>query len=798
MRHLIGGMLLFVAASTCVNASGVVPRFPVQHLYAGGQPSQLLLGDLNGDGINELVVSDNFSESPTSETSPTIGVFSKQGGEYSHAAFFLAGPKQTNAILADLNGDGLQDIVQSASGSSSTLGRGIWVLLGDATTMIGSITHYRWSTVPSVVGAIDADGDGILDLIVAEKENGIPAALVVMKGLGDGSFAEAESLGITTLGAASVVDATGDREPDLLVTAGSQLIAYQIKDGMASDPEEIYPLTGNNQYGPIDLESDGTSEFIVRFRTFGPYHLIKRMEGGGYELLQEIDIMSSDGNPAAAVGDLDGDGLIDLFLSRAPSQSSPPGIWLLRGLGGNAFGSAEFLVTGDGPRGLIFDSDTVGGGSSVFVANSKIDAITVLQCNPDGVLKQPLQIPNAEAQSNVAVGDLNEDGFPDIVVQQQFDQGVRVYLTSGGPSWAMASTYAYFLTPSDVAILDVNLDGHLDIVSTDGDGTLYNSLGVRYGNGDGTFGEFSSVPTIGPVTDFQFVDLDHDGDLDLLAANFDYGYISACLNGGNGVWQFPPVKVSLVTHPSKIRVADFNLDGQVDFACLHRMSSYGPTDAIEIRFGISGTQFGPAISTALDVKGILDIDVGDVDQNGLPDIVLAVSNSYSYSPAVGFKNVFQPALIPNLGSGKFGELQPIDTEFWIQSLKLLDMTGDGILDIVGSSTSMSTLEGCGDGTFTPVEGHGSYLNIRDFDVADLDLDGDLDLAVVSSKPVYVYFNDSAALTPTADLNHDGVVDGSDLGLLLAVWGSDDSAADLNGDGIVDGADLGLLLAAWTG
>ncbi|MCA9285673.1 MAG: hypothetical protein KDA22_10680 [Phycisphaerales bacterium] len=49
-----------------------------------------------------------------------------------------------------------------------------------------------------------------------------------------------------------------------------------------------------------------------------------------------------------------------------------------------------------------------------------------------------------------------------------------------------------------------------------------------------------------------------------------------------------------------------------------------------------------------------------------------------------------------------------------------------------------------------------------------------------------------------DLNGDGAVDGADLGLLLAAWGSKGGDADLDGNGMVDGADLGLLLAAWTG
>jgi hypothetical protein len=48
----------------------------------------------------------------------------------------------------------------------------------------------------------------------------------------------------------------------------------------------------------------------------------------------------------------------------------------------------------------------------------------------------------------------------------------------------------------------------------------------------------------------------------------------------------------------------------------------------------------------------------------------------------------------------------------------------------------------------------------------------------------------------ADLNGDGVVNGVDLGILLAAWSSA-GPGDLNGDGVVDGVDLGVLLGAWT-
>jgi hypothetical protein len=63
---------------------------------------------------------------------------------------------------------------------------------------------------------------------------------------------------------------------------------------------------------------------------------------------------------------------------------------------------------------------------------------------------------------------------------------------------------------------------------------------------------------------------------------------------------------------------------------------------------------------------------------------------------------------------------------------------------------------------------------------------------------------SVSIVPTCgcssdgpDLNDDGLVDGADLGALLAAWGSAQCQPDLNNDGNVDGADLGMLLAAWS-
>ncbi|HMN95323.1 MAG TPA: hypothetical protein PKC43_03825 [Phycisphaerales bacterium] len=68
----------------------------------------------------------------------------------------------------------------------------------------------------------------------------------------------------------------------------------------------------------------------------------------------------------------------------------------------------------------------------------------------------------------------------------------------------------------------------------------------------------------------------------------------------------------------------------------------------------------------------------------------------------------------------------------------------------------------------------------------------------SSFEVYEFRNIGIAPRPASlagDLNGDGVVDGADLGIMLAAWGTE-GPGDIDGNGIVDGADLGLLLGQW--
>jgi len=97
--------------------------------------------------------------------------------------------------------------------------------------------------------------------------------------------------------------------------------------------------------------------------------------------------------------------------------------------------------------------------------------------------------------------------------------------------------------------------------------------------------------------------------------------------------------------------------------------------------------------------------------------------------------------------------------------------------------------------------------------AVLEKSGNLEVEAIEKSLVTLSSFDMASTSPIApngkvdeekkpepipgDINGDGIVDGSDLGLLLSLWGTDSPQADLNGDGIVDLSDLNILLSNWT-
>jgi hypothetical protein len=161
-----------------------------------------------------------------------------------------------------------------------------------------------------------------------------------------------------------------------------------------------------------------------------------------------------------------------------------------------------------------------------------------------------------------------------------------------------------------------------------------------------------------------------------------------------------------------------------------------------------------------DLFGMTVAPLGDLDGDGVPD--LAVGNNLMDAGAPSSGGVF-----------------------------LLGMTADGG---VSSQSLVAATEKFPDLAILPGERFGRALA----NLGDLRGDGGLVLGVGAGAGVQGGRLWMLALGPVrkADLDGDGRVDGADLAVLLAAWGSAGGAADLDGDGRVDGADLAVLLSAW--
>src|SRR6267143_783252 len=165
----------------------------------------------------------------------------------------------------------------------------------------------------------------------------------------------------------------------------------------------------------------------------------------------------------------------------------------------------------------------------------------------------------------VAVGDLNGDRTPDLVVANSF-AAVSVLLGNGDGTFG-ANTDLPIGGATSVAIADLNADGKLDLAVTGS-----SSVSVLLGNGDGTFGaktDFTTGP--GPAS-VAIGDLNADGKLDLAVANYSSTSVSVLLGNGDGTFG-PKTDFATGPFPVSVAIGDLNADGKLDLAVANLNSS---------------------------------------------------------------------------------------------------------------------------------------------------------------------------------------------------------------------------------
>ncbi|MFD4938355.1 FG-GAP-like repeat-containing protein [Streptomyces virginiae] len=358
--------------------------------------------------------------------------------------------------------------------------------------------------------------------------------------------------------------------------------------------------------------------------------------------------------------------------------------------------------------------------------------------------------------SAVAIGDLDDDGTPDLVTAIRAE-GLGVFLGSGGGAFGSVTKYAAPLTASSVflgsaVIRDVNGDGDKDVLSQDARG---NVALVWLGDGSGALGTGAVVqlnPTAGcdttgdnPCvvrfpTDVAVGDFDENGKPDLATSNANTNNVSVVPGNGDGTFgtaaQFA---LNGGAGPKGIAAADLSGDGHLDL-----VTSNSTTGTLSVLLGDGNGGFGTASSVSAGVTLPSRLQLADVDEDSELDAVVVAPGSPG-----------RVAVLLGDGTGGFGTASVFSAGANVSAVSVADLNGDHHTDLVVSSAASNevvVLEGDGTGAFgSPLAfGLNGGSNPQATATADLDGDGRVDVATANSNGSATFVKDASVLLNTTN------------------------------------------------
>lgn len=339
-----------------------------------------------------------------------------------------------------------------------------------------------------------------------------------------------------------------------------------------------YPSGGvfPNSLAVGDFNKDGNTDVVVANSDSNNIGVLLGIGDGSFQEAKSYP--AGDSPYSLAVGDFNGDGKLDVAVANIGSHGVPS-ISILLGRGDGTFDSAKNYPSGEAPTKLVVGDFNGDHKLDLAVGNKLDSSVSILLGNGDGSFQAPVKYSVGSYPYAIAVGDFNEDHKEDLVVGNNASHTVSILLGNG--AGAFENTQEYISDtgrwgPYSVMIGDFNHDKHQDLVFTD---FSDNAVGVRLGNGDGTFQDLKSYTVHekgqadrdeGPF-DIAVFDFDGDGNLDLATAN-NANTISLLLGKSDGTFQ--PAKTYPAGYsPVSLAVGDFNGDHKPDLVVANRIGN---------------------------------------------------------------------------------------------------------------------------------------------------------------------------------------------------------------------------------
>jgi hypothetical protein len=618
----------------------------------GAGPYRLAAGDLNGDGRPDLAVAREKQK---------VAVLLNNGNGFAPYAQYpalstLNVEAYISIALGDVDLDGDLDVLHSSNATTSQGTYAIALLKNNGSGVLAPaqailLGAYTGGAVDMKVAELT--GDPWPDLAIAQGYGG----WAVVPGSGGGSFGTVQPyIGGEEPFAIGTGDLDGDGDRDVVVTSRDSLEAT----AHVNDGQGVFPMPPSysaeylaNALASGDIDLDGDLDLAASWGYAGGGGIVVlRNQGGGVYGAPEKHSAPRDAM-RVKLRDLNGDGLPDLLWA----DDYPPYNFDVRlNLGGGLFGPyvnwpvgtcgngdvEAFDMDGDGDLD-VFLTDYLGcggGGSSNFVYVSRNKG--------NGTFDPPYTVTTFLDPEIVGHGDLNGDGKQDLVVTESI--GVEVFLGLGNGSFQPGALFSTDWGPKDVAVGDLDGDGKLDL-ATCNFGSAGETTSVLIGYGDGAFrppvnyaGSYG-----GGARGIRASDVDADGDLDLLVANYGSNDVSLYANVGNGTFA-PHVRYGAGRTPVDLAIGDFTGDGAQDVAALVSLPPSGLEKAVAI---VRGRGFACETNVYCSAKPNSAGGLAKIGWSGFPQVgqVFAVTASGGLpgKSAVMFFSAGGAAATPFLG-----------------------------------------------------------------------------------------------------------------------------------------------------
>ena len=482
----------------------------------------------------------------------------------------------------------------------------------------------------------------------------------------------------------------------------------------------------------------------------------------GAGVFAEVELLPSN-YPASSValGDLDGDGDLDAFF--VCSLSCMTRVFFNQGgqqgqQAGTLVDSGQQITTCNIPRVSLGDLDG-DGDLDAFISCGEDYPHRVhinqggIQGGVEGFFSHggEQELGNFQGRGN-ALGDVDGDGDLDAFVVHDYYEGDRIYINQGNGQGGSAGQFVDSgqslgsFRSSSVALADLDGDGDLDAFVThfDGPDGIYLNQGGDQNGIEGLYLDSGQILQTSYSLDVALADLDGDGDIDAIPVR---GGALMLSNQGGAQGGIEGEFISTALLPGSytdraVAIGDIDNDGDLDVV----FASDSIYEILHVNQG--GLQGGTIGTFVTDDQAILfnlfthDIELGDLDQDGDLDVISVTSGAGLH------RNLF---IAPDCDGN--GNPDPCD----LQQEPSLDCDGNGELDSCELASGASDING--NGILDACE---ETLFVR----GDVNTDGALDIADAIYSLDALFLGVVAPCEDATDCNDDGLLNIADPITLL--------------------------------